>query len=139
MKDTWPCGTPRSRNNAFDSRVSDVAPAAPARVPLTQPESDHATPSGGQEAGPQEDRIEAAYWRFDARHKGYSQWKTAPMSERDAFKAEMRNALEAEKVRAEMRLVARGWRRPDAPAAPDEVARKGTTPTRPPPSLSPRS
>jgi hypothetical protein len=33
------------------------------------------------------------------------------MSERDAFKAEMRNALEAEKTRAEMRLVAKGWRR----------------------------
>lgn len=75
---------------------------------------DHATPSGGQEAGPEEDRIEAAYWRFDARHKGYGQWKTAPMSERDAFKAEMRNALAAEKVRAEMRLVANGWRRPGA-------------------------
>lgn len=44
------------------------------------------------------------------------------MSERDAFKAEMRNALEAEKVRAEMRLVARGWRRPDAPAAPAPAA-----------------
>lgn len=87
-------------------------------APPAAPADDHATPSGGQEAGPQEDRIEAAYWRFDARHKGYSQWKTAPMSERDAFKAEMRNALEAEKVRAEMRLVARGWRRPDAPAAP---------------------
>lgn len=76
--------------------------------------SDHATPSGGQEAGPQEDRLEAAYWRFDARHKGYGQWKQAPMSERDAFKAEMRNALEAEKTRAEMRLVAKGWRRPGA-------------------------
>lgn len=75
---------------------------------------DHATPSGGQEAGPQEDRIEAAYWRFDARHKGYGQWKQAPMSERDAFKAEMRNALAAEKTRAEMRLVAKGWRRPGA-------------------------
>lgn len=91
-------------------------------APPAAPADDHATPSGGQEAGPQEDRIEAAYWRFDARHKGYSQWKTAPMSERDAFKAEMRNALEAEKVRAEMRLVARGWRRPDAPAAPDPAA-----------------
>ena len=73
---------------------------------------DHATPSGGREAGPEEDRIEAAYWRFDARHKGYGQWKQAPMSERAAFKAEMRNALAAEKTRAEMRLVAKGWRRP---------------------------
>jgi len=91
-------------------------------APPAAPADDHATPSGGQEAGPQEDRIEAAYWRFDARHKGYSQWKTAPMSERDAFKAEMRNALESEKVRAEMRLVARGWRRPDTPAAPAPAA-----------------
>ena len=94
-------------------------------APPAAPADDHATPSGGQEAGPQEDRIEAAYWRFDARHKGYSQWKTAPMSERDAFKAEMRNALEAEKVRAEMRLVTRGWRRPDAPAAPAPAAPDG--------------
>lgn len=75
---------------------------------------DRATPSGGLEAAPEEDRIEAAYWRFDARHKGYGQWKQAPMSERDAFRAEMRNALAAEKTRAEMRLVARGWRRTGA-------------------------
>ena len=34
--------------------------------------------------------IEAAYWRFDARRKGYAQWNSSPMSERDAFKAEMR-------------------------------------------------
>lgn len=105
---------PRSIRLDHGSLLYAAPPAAPA--------DDHATPSGGQEAGPQEDRIEAAYWRFDARHKGYSQWKTAPMSERDAFKAEMRNALEAEKVRAEMRLVARGWRRPDAPAAPAPAA-----------------
>ena len=75
---------------------------------------DLATPSGGYEAEPEEDRIEAAYWRFDARHKGYGKWKTAPMSEREAFKAEMRNALAAEKTRAQMRLVAHGWRRPGA-------------------------
>lgn len=79
-------------------------------------EPDRATPSGGREAGPEEDRIEAAYWRFDARHQGYGEWKQAPMSERDAFKAEMRNALAAEKTRAEMRLVARGWRKPEPPA-----------------------
>ena len=91
-------------------------------APPAAPAEDHATPSGGQEAGPQEDRIEAAYWRFDARRSGYARWKAAPMSERDAFKAEMRNALEAEKVRAEMRLVARGWRRPDTPAAPAPTA-----------------
>lgn len=57
-----------------------------------------------------EERLEAAYWNFDARRKGYGRWKNSRMSERDAFKAEMRNAIEAEKVRAEMRLVARGWR-----------------------------
>lgn len=67
---------------------------------------DLAIPSGGRIAGPEEDRIEAAYWRFDARHKGYGQWKPAPMSERDAFKAEMRNALEAERIRHGMRLAA---------------------------------
>lgn len=75
---------------------------------------DMATPSGGYEAEPEEERIEAAYWRFDARHNGYGKWKAAPMSERDAFKAEMRNALAAEKTRAQMRLVAHGWRRPGA-------------------------
>jgi hypothetical protein len=73
---------------------------------------DLATPGGGREAGPEEERIELAYWRFDARRKGYGKWKSAPMSERDAFKAEMRNALGAEKTRAEMRLVGLGWRRP---------------------------
>lgn len=108
-----------ARHNVDDAtRTPAVYRAMIAAAPPAAPADDHATPSGGQEAGPQDDRIEAAYWRFDARHKGYSQWKTAPMSERDAFKAEMRNALEAEKVRAEMRLAASGWRRPDAPAAP---------------------
>lgn len=72
---------------------------------------DIATASGGIEGGPEEERIEAAYWRFDARHKGYGQWKKAPMSERDAFKAEMRNALAAEKMRAQARLIAHGWRK----------------------------
>lgn len=93
-------------------------------APPAAPAEDHATPSGGQEAGPQEDRIEAAYWRFDARRSGYARWKAAPMSERDAFKAEMRNALEAEKVRAEMRLVARGWRRPARVPLTDEQLAK---------------
>ena len=77
--------------------------------PATKLSADIATPSGGREAEPQENRIEAAYWRFDARRKGYSYWQSAPMSERDAFKAEMRNALAAEETRAEMRLVAKGW------------------------------
>ena len=98
----------------MNAKISAAILALFARMYRPAAGSDHATPSGGQEAGPQEDRIEAAYWRFDARHKGYGQWKQAPMSERDSFKAEMRNALEAEKTRAEMRLVAKGWRRPGA-------------------------
>lgn len=40
----------------------------------------------------EEDRAELAYWRFDARVKGYSEWKGRPQSERDAFKAEYRGA-----------------------------------------------
>lgn len=63
-----------------------------------------ATPSDRLEAVLEEDRIEAAYWRFDARHKGYGPWLLAPMSERDAFKAEMRNTLATEKTRAEAAL-----------------------------------
>ena len=82
-----------------------------ARAALPQQAQDIAEASGGAEGGPEEDRIEAAFWRFDARHKGYGQWRQAPMSERDAFKAEMRNALHAEAVRAEMRMVVKGWRK----------------------------
>ncbi len=52
---------------------------------------------GGKERGLDEDRIEAAYWRFDARRNGYGRWKNAPMSERDAFKVELRSALVADK------------------------------------------
>lgn len=80
-------------------------------APAPQQAQDIAEASGGAEGGPEEDRIEAAFWRFDARHKGYGQWRQAPMSERDAFKAEMRNALHAEAVRAEMRMVVKGWRK----------------------------
>ena len=39
------------------------------------------------------DPAEVAYWNFDARRKGYAEWAGAPMSERDAFKAEYRAAL----------------------------------------------
>ena len=42
-----------------------------------------------------EDAIEAAYWDFDARHKGYWPHKTAPQSERDAFKWAVRAMLAA--------------------------------------------
>ena len=34
--------------------------------------------------------LEQAYWEFDARHKGYSDWRLMPQSERDAFKAAVR-------------------------------------------------
>lgn len=40
-----------------------------------------------------DDPAEAAYWRFDARRNGYSEWKGLSMSERDAFKAEMRSII----------------------------------------------
>jgi hypothetical protein len=108
---------PQSPNGRLMVAVcAEIMGAAP-QQPAAQPVIDHAEASGGIEGGPQEDRIEAAYWRFDARRKGYEQWKKAPMSERDAFKAEMRNALEVEKVRAEMRLVARGWQPAAQPAS----------------------
>ena len=32
------------------------------------------------------DALEAAFWEFDARRKGYGKWKHQPQSERDAFK-----------------------------------------------------
>jgi hypothetical protein len=49
-------------------------------------------------AGPVADEItdgqaEHAYWQFDARRKGYAEWRGAPQSERDAFKAEYCSAL----------------------------------------------
>lgn len=40
-----------------------------------------------------EDALEAAFWNFDARCKGYSKYAGARVSERDAFKAEVRNLL----------------------------------------------
>ena len=46
-------------------------------------------------AVPAEDAIEAAYWDFDARHKGYGPHKTMPQSERDAFKWAVRAMLAA--------------------------------------------
>lgn len=48
-------------------------------------------------AVPAEDAIEAAYWDFDARHKGYGPHKTTPQSERDAFKWAVRAMLAAER------------------------------------------
>lgn len=38
--------------------------------------------------GALEEACESAYWRFDARRKGYGSWKGTPQSERDAFKRE---------------------------------------------------
>lgn len=40
-----------------------------------------------------EDALEAAFWNFDVRCKGYSKYAGARVSERDAFKAEVRNLL----------------------------------------------
>ena len=42
-----------------------------------------------------EEAIEAAYWDFDARHKGYGPHKMTPQSERDAFKWAVRALLAA--------------------------------------------
>ena len=42
-----------------------------------------------------DEQIEAAYWEFDARKKGYGQWKGCPMTDRDAFKWALRAALAA--------------------------------------------
>lgn len=44
---------------------------------------------------PVEDALELSYWRFEARRKGYSDWKDEPQSERDAFKSEFRALLRA--------------------------------------------
>lgn len=41
------------------------------------------------------DLAEAAYWNFDARKKGYAEWRGRNQSERDAFKAEFRIAIAA--------------------------------------------
>lgn len=40
-----------------------------------------------------EDAIEAAYWDFDARHKGLAEYRERPQSERDAFKNAVRSVL----------------------------------------------
>lgn len=44
------------------------------------------------------DLAESAYWRFDARRAGYGRWDGIPMSERDAFKAEVRNVIRTTRV-----------------------------------------
>ncbi len=45
-----------------------------------------------------ETRIEEAYWNFDARRKGYAEWKGASQTERDAFKWELRRILGAKQA-----------------------------------------
>lgn len=39
-----------------------------------------------------EERLEESYWRFDAKRKGYASWGNL-MSERDAYKSELRKLL----------------------------------------------
>lgn len=46
-----------------------------------------------------EELIEQAYWRFDARKKGYGLWQGRPQSERDAFKAEIRSLVQLFEVK----------------------------------------
>lgn len=43
-----------------------------------------------------DDPAEDAFWRFDARRKGYGDWKLRPQSERAAFKNEYRARLSKE-------------------------------------------
>ncbi len=45
-----------------------------------------------------DDPAEVAFWNFDARKKGYSEWKGRPQSERDAFKAEYYRAVNADRA-----------------------------------------
>lgn len=40
-----------------------------------------------------EDELEKAFWTFDAKHKGYGEWKHRPQSECDAFKNTVRGVL----------------------------------------------
>ena len=39
------------------------------------------------------EELEDLYFRFDAMHKGYGDWNGTPMSERDAFKRTVKQAL----------------------------------------------
>jgi hypothetical protein len=36
-----------------------------------------------------DEMLESLYWQFDARRKGYDKWRSAPQSEREAFKRVM--------------------------------------------------
>jgi len=51
-----------------------------------------------------DDQLEAAYWHFDALHKGYEVTRRSvglgPMSERDAFKAAVRILLSGHSLEA---------------------------------------
>ncbi len=50
-------------------------------------------PGKEQPSEGREDRIEAAYWSFDATHNGLGKHKGHPQSERDAFKMAVREML----------------------------------------------
>lgn len=66
-------------------------------TPHVHPECELAESTRAFSALSDAERIEAileeAYWRFDARRSGSGPWKGMPMSERDAFKAVLRQAL----------------------------------------------
>lgn len=40
-----------------------------------------------------EDELERGYWDFDARRKGYAEYKSHPQTERDAFKQVVRKLI----------------------------------------------
>ena len=63
---------------------------SPQPAPTEQPTE--ATPPP---AAISEDDLEAAYWNFDARKKGYGEFKGRPQSERDAYKWSLRGVQAA--------------------------------------------
>lgn len=67
-------------------------------------------PPAGLAVVPADDAIEAAYWDFDARHKGYGPHKMTPQSERDAFKWAVRALLAATPAQQPAAAAPEGWR-----------------------------
>lgn len=52
------------------------------------------------EFGIDDNLTEAAYWTYDARVKGYSEFKICPQTERDAFKTEARKLIYQAQIQA---------------------------------------
>lgn len=56
------------------------------------------------------DPLEAVFWEFDARRKGYGDWASHPQSERDAFKVSVCYILAKERRRAQLEGQIEGMR-----------------------------